>query len=146
VLVSRVSDAEDRSSCSSVVLYLLSAAQNTSFSILRSYISPPRGGAISPPICTKLGEFVDLTDVVTPAKFGSKTFIGFSRPRGEKTHFPFRKQTAYITVPCAAALACDSFLGTGYNYLEFLESWNCTIQKLLHLNVFAGIFLLWLKI
>jgi len=40
---------------------------------------------------------VYLTDVITPAKFGSKIFIGFSRPRGGKTHFSFRKQTALIT-------------------------------------------------
>jgi len=68
----------------------------------------PRVGAISQPICTKCGEFVDLTDEITPAKFGSKLFIGFSKPRGRKTHFPFRKkQTAYVTAPCATALACD---------------------------------------
>jgi len=41
------------------------------------YISPPRGGAISQPIFTKFEEFVDLTDVITPAKFGYKLFIGF---------------------------------------------------------------------
>jgi len=29
------------------------------------YISPPCGGAISQPICTKFGEFVDLTNVIT---------------------------------------------------------------------------------
>jgi len=51
-------------------------------------ISPPCGGAIWQPICTKAGEFVDLTDLITPAKFGSTIFIGFSRPRGGKTHFP----------------------------------------------------------
>jgi len=57
------------------------------------YISPPRGGDILQPICTKSGEFVDvdLTDVITPAKFGFKIFIGFCRPRGGKKHFPFRK-------------------------------------------------------
>jgi len=55
-------------------------------------ISPPRGGAISQPIFTKFGEFVvDLTDVITPAKFGYKIFIGFSRPRGGKSHFPYWK-------------------------------------------------------
>jgi len=72
------------------------------------YISPPCGGAISQPISTKFGEFVDLIDVITLAKFGSKIFIGFSsRLRGRKKHFPFRNQTAYITVPCATALAGD---------------------------------------
>jgi len=43
-----------------------------------------------------------------PAKFGSKTFTGFSRPRSWKTRFPFRNQTGYITVTCATALACDN--------------------------------------
>jgi len=70
------------------------------------YISPPRGGAISRPICNKFGEFVDLV-IITLAKFGSKILIGFSRLRGDKTHFPFRNQTAYTTVPCTTALACD---------------------------------------
>jgi len=51
------------------------------------YISPPRGGAISQPIFTKFGEFVDLTDVITSAKFGYKRFIGFFRPRGGKSQF-----------------------------------------------------------
>jgi len=46
------------------------------------YISPPRGGTTSQPICTKFGEFVDLIDVITPAKFGSKICIGYSRPSG----------------------------------------------------------------
>jgi len=55
------------------------------------YISPPRGGAISQPIFIEFGEFVDLTDIMTPAKFGYEIFIGFSRPRGGKSHFPYRK-------------------------------------------------------
>jgi len=54
------------------------------------YISPPCGGAISQPIFTKFGEFVVLIDVITTAKFSYKIFIGFSRPRGGKEHFPFR--------------------------------------------------------
>jgi len=33
------------------------------------YISPPCGGVISQPICTKSGKFVDIADVITPAKF-----------------------------------------------------------------------------
>jgi len=72
------------------------------------YISPPRQGTISQPIFTKFGEFVDLTDVITPAKFGYKTFIGFTRQKGGISHLPYRKQTAYITVPCATALACNT--------------------------------------
>jgi len=55
------------------------------------YISPPRGGAILQLIFTKFGEFLDLTDVITSAKFGYKIFIGFSRSRGGKSHFPYRK-------------------------------------------------------
>jgi len=38
-------------------------------------------------ICNKFGEFVDLTAVVTLAKFGYKTFSDFSSPRGEKSIF-----------------------------------------------------------
>jgi len=34
------------------------------------YISPPRGGAISQPIFTKFGDFIDHTNIITPAKFG----------------------------------------------------------------------------
>jgi len=59
------------------------------------YISPPCGGAISQPIYTKFDAFVDLSDVITPAKFGFKIFSGFFRPRGGIKHVPFRKQTAY---------------------------------------------------
>jgi len=51
------------------------------------YIIPPCAGAISQLICTKYGEFVDLTDVIPPAKFGSKIFINFFRRRGRKTHY-----------------------------------------------------------
>jgi len=75
------------------------------------YISPLHGGAISLLIFTKFGKFVDLTDVITPAKFGYKIFIGFSRPKGGKSHFTYLlilKRMAYITVPCATALACDA--------------------------------------
>jgi len=68
------------------------------------YNSPPLGGVISQLIFTKFDEFVDLTDVITPAKFGYKIFISFSRPRGVKSHLPYM---AYVTVPCATALACD---------------------------------------
>jgi len=75
-------------------------------------ISPPRGGAISQPILTKFDEFVDLTDFITPAMFGYKIYIGFSRPRVENRIFPIEKHMAYITVPCATALACD-LLGVG---------------------------------
>jgi len=71
------------------------------------YVSPPRGGAISQSIFIKFGEFVDLTNLITPAKFGYNIVISFSRPRGGKSHFSCRKQRAYITVPCATALACD---------------------------------------
>jgi len=70
----------------------------------------PRGGAISQPIFTKFDEFVDLTDVITPAKFCYKIFIDFSTPRGWKSHFPHRKRMAYITGPCATALAGDNQL------------------------------------
>jgi hypothetical protein len=47
-----------------------------------SDISPPRGGAIWQPTCTKFGAFVELTEIVTHAKFG-----WFSRPIGGENHF-----------------------------------------------------------
>jgi len=62
------------------------------------YISPPCGGAICQPICTTFGECVDLVDVITPAEFGFNIFIGLSKQRCGKKHFPVRKQTAYTTV------------------------------------------------
>jgi len=71
------------------------------------YISPSCGSAISQPIWIKYNEFVDLTDFITRAKFGFEIFICFSRLRGRKTHFSYRKQMSYITVPCATALAWD---------------------------------------
>jgi len=52
------------------------------------YISPPRGSAILQTICTKFGEFVDLNDVITPAKI----CIGFSRPRGGKHLHPLESK------------------------------------------------------
>jgi len=54
----------------------------------RYFISPPWGGAISQPICTKFGEFVDLTDVITSAKFGSKYSLVFPGREVEKRIFP----------------------------------------------------------
>ena len=71
-------------------------------------ISPLCGGAPCEPISTKFVVFVGLINVITCAKNGFKTYIGFSRPTGGKSMFPYRKPTAYITLPCATALACDS--------------------------------------
>jgi len=56
------------------------------------YISPPRGDAISQPIFTKFGEFVDLTNVITPAKFGYKIFIGFPGREVEYRIFPIESK------------------------------------------------------
>jgi len=56
------------------------------------YISPPCGGAISQPIYTKFDEFVDPTDLITPAKFVYKISIGCSRSRGGKSIFPFESK------------------------------------------------------
>jgi len=39
------------------------------------YISPPCGGAISQPICTKFGEFVDLTDDIMPERWKIAFFL-----------------------------------------------------------------------
>ena len=49
-------------------------------------ISPLCGGAPCEPISTKLGVFVGLTNVITCAKNGFETYIGFSRPTGGKKH------------------------------------------------------------
>jgi len=76
------------------------------------YILPPRGGANSQPICTKFGEFVHLTNVITPVKFGCKILIGFPRPGGGKSIFPLETNGLYITVPRATAMACDYLLNT----------------------------------
>jgi len=59
------------------------------------YNTPPRVGAISQLIFTKFGELVDLTELITPAKFGYTIFIGFSRPRGGKSHFPYKANDLY---------------------------------------------------
>jgi len=47
------------------------------------YISPPCRGAISQPIFTTFGVFVDLTDVITPTEFGSKIWF-FQAERSKK--------------------------------------------------------------
>jgi len=41
-------------------------------------------------------------------KMVSKFSLVFPGRQAEKRVFPFRKPTAYITVPCATALACDN--------------------------------------
>jgi len=35
---------------------------------------------------------------IVNSKLGSKIFIGFSRPRGEKKHFPFRKANGLYNI------------------------------------------------
>jgi len=52
--------------------------------------------------------FVDLTKVVVTTKFGLKIFNDFSKATGRKTLFYL---WAYVTMPCAIALACD-FIGS----------------------------------
>jgi len=64
------------------------------------YISPPRGGALLLPICTKFNEFVDLSEVITLTKFGFEIVITLTRPGDRKKHFSFRKPSAYMTLPC----------------------------------------------
>jgi len=82
------------------------------------YISPPCGGAISQSICTKFGEFVDLTDVITPAKFGCKISLVFPDREVEKLIFPLEIKrpiiynSTFVTVPCATALVCDKLGST----------------------------------
>jgi len=49
----------------------------------KRYISPPCGGAIPQPICTKFGEFVDLTDSPNLVQVGCE----MAPPRGGETFF-----------------------------------------------------------
>jgi len=93
------------------------------------YISPPCGGAISQLICTKFGEFVDLIDIITPAKI----FISFPGWAVEKKNFPFRNKTAYITVPRAAALACDKTTTGLSNYVKQRVQ-NATARLIMNLG------------
>jgi len=75
--------------------------------IFHHHVEAPFRNRSSP----KFGEFLELSDIIAPAKYGSKIFISFSRQRGEIKHFPFRIETAYITVPRATALTtstCES--------------------------------------
>ena len=69
-------------------------------------ISPLCGGAPCESILTKFGVFVGLTNVIY-AKNGFNIFSGFSMATGGKRMFPYRKPTAYITLPYVTALACD---------------------------------------
>jgi len=55
------------------------------------YPRPTRSDAPEP-ICTIFGELVDLTDVVTPVKFGSKIFIGFPGRWVENRIFPLESK------------------------------------------------------
>jgi len=77
------------------------------------YISP-HGGAILPPICTKFGEFTDLTAVITPPSLVTKIAIGFSRPRGGIKQFPVRKTALACGKSCYKQILrkckCDFFL------------------------------------
>ena len=50
------------------------------------YISPLCGGTPCQPISTKFGVFVGLTNVITYTENSTKSFIGFSRSTGGKTH------------------------------------------------------------
>ena len=52
--------------------------------------------------------FVGLTNIITYTKMVLKFPLVFPGRQVEKRMFPFRKPTAYITLPCATALACDS--------------------------------------
>ena len=81
--------------------------------------SPLCGGAAWEPISTKFDLFVGPTNVITYTKNDYKILIGFSRPTGGKTHVSLTKPTAYITLPCATALARDStaFIWLGFQRL-----------------------------
>jgi len=54
-------------------------------------------------ICTTFREFVDLTNVTTPSKFGFRIIVGyFSGRKVEKSNNPLEGER-----PCATALYCD---------------------------------------
>ena len=61
-------------------------------------ISPLCGGAPCEPISTKFVVFVGLINVITCAKNGFKTYIGFSRPTGGKSMFPYRKANGLYNI------------------------------------------------
>ena len=63
------------------------------------YISPLCCGAPCKLMSTKLCVIVGNTNVITYVRNSFKIFIGFSSPTGGKRIFPYRKRTAYITVP-----------------------------------------------
>ena len=80
------------------------------------YISPLCGGAPFEPISTKFDVSVGLINIITYAKNDSRIVIGFPGRQVEKRMFPNREPTAYITLPCATALACD--LSTEVKFAE----------------------------
>jgi len=53
-----------------------------------SYISPPCGGAISQPICTNVGECLDLTDIFTAASFVRQYSLVFPGRKVQKSTSP----------------------------------------------------------
>ena len=96
-------------------------------------ISPLCGGAPCEPISTKFGVFVGLTNIIIYAKNGLKIFSGFFRATGGKTHVSYRKPTAYITLPCATALACDNLTAVypGISILTYKKN-NSDFNTIVH--------------
>ena len=61
-------------------------------------ISPLCGGAPCEPISTKFVVFVGLINVITCAKNGFKTYIGFSRPTGGIKHVSLWKANGLYNI------------------------------------------------
>ena len=51
----------------------------------------------------------------------SKFPLVFPGRQVQKRMFPYRKPTAFITLPCATALTCDGTINTVSNYFIFLR-------------------------
>ena len=70
-------------------------------------ISELCGGSPCEPILIKFGVFLGLANIIIYTKLVNKFPLVFPGRQVEKRMFPYRKPTAYITLPCATALACD---------------------------------------
>jgi len=85
---------------------------------------PARGGAISQPICNNFGEFVDLTDVITPLV--PKYSLVFPDREMEKSNFRLEsKRPIRSAMRYRASLWCGQVVpssGSG--------TWKCTFTEL----------------
>ena len=63
-------------------------------------------------------------------KFVKKFPLVYAGRQVEKRRFPFRKPTAYITLPCATALACDAWPHGYGNMLQNKHRIACDRHKI----------------